>query len=132
MVSVSETSTMPTAAAASVARSLALVQGIEGVGSPAGSVPTVFTPSAARSKTAETTVAATTATSTAGIFFADARQAEQQSEHAEADEERRRVGLVEAGEEGHDVVRRRSRASVEKPKSLGSWPTMIVMASPFM
>ena len=32
-------------------------------------MPTVFTPSAARSKAAETTVAATTATSTAGIFF---------------------------------------------------------------
>ena len=39
-----------------------------GAGRPLGSAPTVFTPSAARSKTAVTTMAATTATSTAGIF----------------------------------------------------------------
>ena len=131
MVSVSETSTMPTAAAASVARSLALVQGNEGVGSPDGSVPTVFTPSAARSKAAETTVAATTATSTAGIFF-EMRGSPSSSASVPRPTRSVVVFVWSRFEKKAPTLSTKLSASVEKPKSLGSWPTMIVMASPFM
>ena len=131
MVSVSETSTMPTAAAASVARSAASVNGNEGVGSPVGSVPTVFTPSAARSKAAETTVAATTATSTAGIFF---EMRGRPSSRARVPRPTRSVVVFVWSrlEKKATTSSMKVSPSVEKPKSLGSWPTMIVMASPFM
>ena len=69
IVSVSDTSTMPTAASINGPTSLNDVHGSDGRGSPAGSEPTVTTPCASRFQTAETIVAPTTATSTAGIFF---------------------------------------------------------------
>ena len=65
MVSVSDTSVIPTAATSSGTTSSKLVHGTSGVGSPSGSVPTV---AMSRSNTAVTTVAPTTATRTAGIF----------------------------------------------------------------
>jgi len=69
MVSVSETIVIPTAPTSRGRMSEALVQGSVGRGTPWGSVPTVETPCPARSRTAETTVTPTTATSTAGTFF---------------------------------------------------------------
>ena len=67
MVSVSDTSTMPIAASRSGPTSSIDVHGNDGFGKPCGSVPTVATPSAARSSTADTIVAPATATRTAGI-----------------------------------------------------------------
>ena len=131
MVSVSETSTMPTAAAASRVRSLALVHGNEGTGSPCGSVPTVFTPSAARSNTAETMVAATTPTSTAGIFF-EIRGSPSSSTRVPRPTSSVVVLVWSRPEKNALTSWTKVSASVEKPKSLGSWPTKMVMARPFM
>ncbi len=66
MVSVSDTMVMPTAPRTRGPTSDSLVHGNAGTGTPWGSEPTVFTPWAARSSTAETTVTPTTATRTAG------------------------------------------------------------------
>ena len=66
IVSVSDTSMMPTAPIRSGPTSDHFVHGSAGTGTPWGRVPIVFTPHAARSRTAETTVAPATATSTAG------------------------------------------------------------------
>ncbi len=131
MVSVSETSTMPAAAAASVARSLALVQGNDGVGSPDGSVPTVFTPSAARSNTADTTVAATTATRTAGTFF-ESRGRPSSNVRVPSPTSSAVVLVWSRLEKKARTLSTDDSASVEKPNSLGSWPMMMVIASPFM
>ena len=68
IVSVSDTSVMPTAAMSSGPTSESCVHGSDGVGKPCGSEPTVAI-SSARPSTADTTVAPTTATSTAGTFF---------------------------------------------------------------
>ena len=65
MVSVSETSVMPTAAMSSGTTSSMSVHGNPGLGSPSGSVPTV---PMSRSNRPVTTVAPTTATRTAGIL----------------------------------------------------------------
>ena len=66
IVSARDTSVMPTAATISGPTSAHFVQGRDGAGTPRGRVPTVDTPCACRSKIAETTVAATIPTSTAG------------------------------------------------------------------
>ena len=66
IVSVSDTSVIPIAAISSGGMSLALVQGRLGAGTPRGSEPTVSTPWSERPRTADATVAPTTATSTAG------------------------------------------------------------------
>ena len=66
IVSVSETRAIPSAASSSGPMSLACVHGTCGVGSPCGSAPTVSTPFAERSSTAETRVAPTMAIRMAG------------------------------------------------------------------
>ena len=104
MVSVSDTSTMPIAARSSGPTSLNDVHGSDGVGNPCGSVPTVATPWAARSSTADTIVAPTTAISTAGILRQEARQHEQHDEHAQADGERGALGGVEVLEPRAQLV----------------------------
>ena len=63
MVSVRDTSVMPTAATSSGSTSPSSVHGSSGVGSPSGSVPTVLT---SRSNSEVAMVAPTTATRTAG------------------------------------------------------------------
>ena len=96
IVSVSETSVMPNAAMSSGTTSLAWVQGMLGVGTPWGSAPTVATPSSARSSTAEATVAPTTATSIGGQSVVARGRTSRTASTADADEQRRRVRLVEA------------------------------------
>src|SRR3984885_5922317 len=66
IVSASDTSVMPTAATIKGPTSAHFVQGTDGLGTPLGSVPTVATPCACRSKIAEMTVATTMPTRTAG------------------------------------------------------------------
>ena len=65
IVSVSDTSTMPTAATSNGQTSFTSVHGTSGVGRPSGSPPTVLR---SKSKSAVSSVAPTTATSTAGIL----------------------------------------------------------------
>ena len=104
---------------------------MDGVGSPDGSVPTVFTPSAATSNTAETTVAATTATRTAGIFF-EMRGSPISSARVPRPNRSAVVFVLSRLEKKARSLSTDESASVEKPKSLGSWPMTIVIASPFM
>ena len=87
---------------------------------------------AARSSTAETIVAPTTATSTAGIAGTNAGSTSSTTSTHDADDQRRRVGLVEVRGRTASISSTKPSASVEKPNSFGSWPTMIVMARPFM
>ena len=108
-----------------------LVQGKAGVGTPWGSAPTVFTPCSASPSTAETTVAPTTATSTAGTRRVSRGSTSRTRRQA------RPTASVVASVWSRPAKNARTSstnvsASVEKPNSLGSWPTMMVMARPFM
>ena len=94
-MSVSDTSTIPSAAASSAPIVSSGTEGNAGVGSPCGSAPTVSTPSSARPKTPVTTVAPTTATRTAGIFFDDVRDEEEHRERPQTEGQGGRVGLIE-------------------------------------
>ena len=132
MVSVSETSTMPTAAAASVGRSLALVHGNEGVGRPGGSVPDRLH-ALGREVEARPRPPSPPPPRPARRGSSSRRAAGRAA--ARVCRGRRGASSCSSGRGSRRTPRPRRRsvsASVEKPKSLGSWPTMIVMASPFM
>ena len=104
MVSVSETSTMPTAAAASVARSAALRQRERGGGQPGRERPDRLHAVGGEVEGGRDHRRRHHGDEHGGDLLGDAGQAEQQGQGAEADEERRRVRLVEVREEGDDVV----------------------------
>ncbi len=108
MVSVSDTRVIPAAATSNGPTSPSFVHGSDGRGTPWGRAPTVLTPCWSSTRTAETTVAPMTATSTAGTRRLMRGQEEQDGEHAESHRERRPVGLVEVLEEGthlaHEAV----------------------------
>ena len=78
-----------------------------------------------------TTVATTTATSTAGTFLESSGRPKSM---ASVPRPRRSVVVFVWSRSVKKALTSsmKESASVEKPKSLGSWPTMIVMASPFM
>ena len=103
IVSVSDTSVMPTAAISSGPTSFSSVHGSEGLGKPCGSVPTVAMRSD-RSSTADTTVAATTATRTAGTVRVIRGRTRRITSTPTPDRERGPLGLVEVLEERADVV----------------------------
>ena len=131
IVSANETSVMPSAAAINGPTSEKLVHGSDGVGKPRGREPTVATPCCCSSKTAETTVATTMPTSTAGSTLvkrgSTSRMARTTSPTARAAPTVPSRPVKNALTSGPN-----SSASVEKPKSFGSWPTMMTMAKPFM
>ena len=131
IVSVSDTSTIPSAAISSGPRSLTETCGIDGVGRPCGNAPTVFTPFSPRSSSAVATVAPTTATSTAGtrvvIRGRIIRTASVATPITSAV-----VFVWSSPDTNAFVSSMKPSASVENPKSFGSWPTMIVIARPFM
>ena len=131
MVSVSDTSTMPIAARSNGPTSSNDVHGIDGVGKPCGSVPTVATPCAARSNAADTMVAPATATSTAGIF--GMKRGSTSSTTSTPRPTASAAPCVSSRWSNHArSSSRKPSASVEKPHSFGSCPTMIVIARPFM
>ena len=119
MVSASETSVMPTAATIKGPTSDHFVQGTEGAGTPLGSVPTVATPCACRSKMAEMTVAATMPTRTAGMTSAKRdstnKMAKTPSPTTSAAPTVPSSPSAKALSSGP-----KPSASVEKPKSLGN------------
>ncbi len=131
IVSVRDTSVMPRAATNSSGTSPSRVQGRPGLGSPWGSAPTVETPCADRSRTAETTVTPMMATRIAGTFGVTRGRSS-----SSASTERPTASVTPCVWSRCEPKARSSStkplASVEKPKSLGSWPTMIVTPSPFM
>ena len=131
MVSVSDTSVMPMAATKSGPTSLVCVHGTLGSGMPWGRAPTVATPWAARSNTADTTVAPTTATRMAGIRGTNRGRT---SSTTSTDTPTTSVvaWVPSSPRKNSSISSTNPSASVENPNSLGSWPTMMVMASPFM
>ncbi len=62
----------------------------------------------------------------------EAGQHEQNGQRDHAEDQRRRVALVESAAGTPARSSTKPSASVENPHSLGSWPTMMVIASPFM
>ena len=76
-------------------------------------------------------MAATTATSTAGIFF-ETRGSPSSSASVPRPTRSVVVFVWSRFRKKATTSSTKVSPSVEKPKSLGSWPTMIVMASPFM
>ena len=130
-MSASETSVMPTAATIKGPTSANFVQGSDGLGTPLGSVPTVATPCACRSKMAETTVATTMPTRTAGTTLVN-----RGSTNKMASTPRPTTSAAPTVPSSPSTKALSSgpkpSASVENPKSLGSWPTMMMRARPFM
>ena len=120
IVSVSETSVIPTAAMRSGHTSLTEVHGTVGFGNPFGSVPTVGMWSDSPN-TADTIVAATTATSTAGILRVIRGSTSRMTSTAEADRDRRGLRLVQVFEERRDFATEGSRVGRE-PAQLGELP----------
>ena len=104
IVSVRDTRTIPIDAMNSGPRCSNGTPGNVGVGNPLGNDPTVATPLAARSKTPVTTVAPTTATSTAGTFFDTRGKTSRMTRVAETDQQGRRVRLVETRDESFRLV----------------------------
>ena len=131
MVSVSDTIVMPTAPTMRATASDALVHGRDGVGKPWGNVPTVFTPSSARPSRADTTVTPTMATSTAGIRVVIRGSTSRTSSTASPVISVVRLVWSSPFQNAFSSSTNPS-ASVENPNSLGSWPTIIVTARPFM
>ena len=131
IVSASDTSVMPMAATINGATSASFVQGNDGAGTPRGKTPTVFTPCALKSRTAETTVAPTTATRTAGtrrVTFGKTSRTASTPRPVSRAGQTVRSRLVKKARTSWP----KPSASVEKPNSFGSWPTMMIKASPFM
>jgi hypothetical protein len=58
-------------------------------------------------------------------------QHQQDGQYPEPDHQRRHDGAIESEREGLELGPKAS-ASVEKPKSFGNWPTMMMRARPFM
>ena len=96
IVSVNDTSVMPTAAINRGTTSPAFVHGSVGVGIPCGSAPTVVTPLPASPNTADATVAPTTPTSTAGSRVVMRGSTSSRTSTAAPTIEGRRMRLVEA------------------------------------
>ena len=133
IVSARATTAMATAPRNSSGRSPQATVGIVNGGNPWGSTPIVFTPSACRSRRLTASAARTTTTSTAGTFGINrciSRMPTSESTPMVA-----AVGLTSWSATPVTKALASSispSASTEKPKSLGSCPTTIVSASPFM
>ena len=102
-------------------------------GKPWGSTPMVFTPSPWRSRTLTARAVTTTTTSTAG-----SRGSSRWSRTIPISEPMPSAAAVAFASPSASPVRKalvssmRPSASTENPRSLGSWPTTMVSASPFM
>ena len=106
------------------------VHGSDGRGRPWGSTPTVDTPLADRANTAETTVAPTTATRTAGSRVV--RRGRTSSTTSTPTPTATACHTVWSSDSRNILISSKNpSASVENPKSLGSCPTTMVTASPF-
>ena len=102
-------------------------------GKPWGSTPMVFTPWSWRSSRLTARAVTTTTTSTDGI-----RGISRCSRRIPISEPTPSTAAVEFASPSASPERKalassmRPSASTEKPRSLGSWPTTMVIASPFM
>ena len=128
IVSVSDTNVMPIAATSIAPTSPQSVHGSDGRGRPSGRAPTVLM---SRSNKAVTTVAPTTATSTAGIFLV--KRGRTSSTANVTRPSRSAVPLRPSNPLTNSLISStKPSASVENPQSFGSCPMKIVIASPFM
>ena len=102
-------------------------------GKPCGSTPIVSTPWSCRSNALTATAASTTTTSTLGSFGSSRFSSRMPT--SEATPIAAAVALASPCANPDTKARASAMspsASTEKPRSLGSWPTTIVSASPFM
>ena len=131
IVSASDTSVIPIAAASSAPTSLRSTEGICGRGKPCGSEPTVVTPWDVRSNTDTARVERTTVISTAGI-----REVKRGRTSIRASDARPTINVSRLRWSSPFTKALTSStnpsASVEKPNSFGSWPTTIVTPRPIM
>ena len=131
MVSPMATSEMPTAPASSRGRSAASTAGMEGSGKPCGRTPMTETPRAARSRTTERTMATTTATrmpGARGMSRLSPRMMARLSSPMPSAQGFVRPSATPCRKATDSAMS--PSASVEKPKSLGSWPIRMTTASP--
>jgi hypothetical protein len=133
IVSVSETTAMPTAPATSRARSDMGTLGRVRGGNPWGRGPTRETPRSARSKALATRIETTTATSTAGTLGTSRWSPAMTTRPSRPTASAAAAVSPFASPVAKPAASGMSpSASTEKPNSFGSWPTRIVRASPFM
>src|SRR5690242_19559967 len=121
---------MPTAAISSGHTSWTDVHGTVGLGNPLGKVPTVLILSDSP-RTAEITVAPTTATSTAGTFRVILGSTSSTTSTPTPTASAAPFVLSRLSTKA-TTSPPKELASVEYPNSFGSWPTTIVIARPFM
>ena len=97
-----------------------------------GSSPTRSTPRPARSKATAATIDSTTAMSTPGAQRQPASEAEDHREAEQPDGQRMPTVSPSATPRKKPVSRPEAVAVHREPEQLGSWPTRMVRASPFM
>ena len=133
IVSVNDTSAMPSAPATSSHRSSRGTVGTVNGGTPSGIGPTTATPRSCRSSRVTVAIASTTATSTPGNR-GSARWKPRISTRLAAPTARAAPTVSPSTRPCTNPAPSSTRlsASTEKPRSLGSWPTTMVSASPFM
>ncbi len=133
IVSASATTAMARAPSTSGGRSPQVTCGTVKAGRPCGSTPIVSTPWASRSKRFTATAVRATTTRTLGTLGMNLFRSRMPA--SAVSPMRAAVRLASPANRPDRkalVSATRPLASVEKPKSLGSWPMMMVSASPFM
>ena len=133
IVSVSDTSAMPSAPSASAPRSPSETVGIVNGGNPCGNAPTSDTPRDSRSKIAASAIEMTTTSSTPGSL-GSTRSKTTISTSPSAPIANAAVTVSPLATPRRNPVSSSMNpsASTENPNSFGNWPTRIVTASPFM
>ena len=133
IVSARATTAMATAPRNSSGTSAQGTVGTVSGGKPWGSTPMVFTPSSCRSNRLTAREASTTTTSTAGIFGMSrciSRMPTSETTPIAAAVPLKSWSAMPATKARVSAIR--PSASTENPNSLGSWPTTMVRARPFM
>ncbi len=133
IVSARATTAIATAPRSSSGRSPNATVGTVSGGKPWGSTPMVLTPSSCRSNRFTASAASTTTTRTAGILGISRCMRRMPSSETTPIS----AAVLLTSWSASPVRKARvsaisPSASTEKPKSLGSWPTTMVRASPFM
>ena len=133
IVSASDTRAIPSAPPSSGARSAAWMSGMVSGGNPLGSTPTRLTPWLARLKTVVETIASTTMISTAGIFGSHRCSTSISTSPAIPTAAAAGTAFPWARPSANPVTSpRKPSASTLNPNSLGSCPTRMVRARPFI
>ena len=132
VVSATATRAMPSAPLNRAARSASSTDGRARLGSPSGRTPTTCTPSASRSKAATAAMPMITATITPGTVRQNRRRTRITTMPVSPTASAARFTCPSATPWAKSLISLSSpRPSIEKPHSLGSWPTRMVTAIPY-